>query len=158
MSININVQGQLDTLRSQLNEIFTEFKLKTNNIQQTVQTTGNQINKMGTNVHQVWSQAIHVTNLIASNLARVATTEEQISLVRDIQFGVQIAQTQTSVVYAGYRAMLAYSEGNIGTGIYQTMIASLMQIQVVELIALRVQSQQNSQRIKDINKYMEMYK
>lgn len=157
MSITVPVQGQLDNLRAQLTELFNEFKLKTSGVQKDVQTTNNQINKTSMSVHRLWSETMHISSLIMSNLARVTTNEQQLATIRDVQFGIQIAQTESSVVYAGYRAMLSFSEGNTWAGIYQLGLASMLQIQAAELVILRENSKSIDQDLDSIADYMRMY-
>lgn len=159
MSVNVQILGDLSQIKQQMEQLYAELDLKADKTQKTVQNVNKSIDTTSLKIHQVWSYAMHIGNLIMANLARSTENEATLSQIRDVQFGIQIAQTQVSAAYASYRAMLSFSEGPWGwaKGMMQLSIAGLMEAQLLQMIQLRQANARNEERLKSINTYTEMY-
>jgi hypothetical protein len=159
MSVNVQILGDLSQIKQQLEQLYAELDLKVDKTQKRVQSVNKSIDTTALKIHQMWSYAMHIGNLIMANLARTTENEAALSRIRDVQFGVQIAQTEMSVAYASYRATLSFSEGPWGwaKGMMQLSIAGLMQQQVIEMIRLRADNARITRQQENINKYREMY-
>lgn len=134
-------------------------KIRNANIQ--VDKVDQSLDRQAQKIHQIWSYGLHVTNLVISNLSRVAQTEEQSMQLRNIQQGLSIAQTEMSIAYTGYRAAEAFLEpGGIGIarGIALTSIAVLMQTLLIQQQMQKKEMENIAQRQKEVRKFFESYR
>jgi hypothetical protein len=120
-----------------------------------------QVDKVSMTLHQVFSYAMHITNLIVSNLSKVAQTKEQEEALQELSMGVQIAQTEVAITYTITRAAAFMAEGtpwSIAKGLSMLGIASMMQGQMMSMLVLKAEQRKLAERLKAARIFYEAYK
>lgn len=157
MSIILRIDGDL----SPLNQKIEQGKQSIAATASATSKVEEKVNKLPMQLHMVWAYAMHITNLIVSGLGKVAKTEEEQARLRDISYGLQIAQMGMTIAYTTVRAtsfMLSGTPWDIIKGISMYGIAGAMAAQMVLMEDLRRQNKRNDERAEQENMFYEMYR